>query len=154
MRIPKFVLVMLSVRLIHWGRVTHICVSKLTIIDSDNGLAPSRRQAIIWTSAVILLIGPLGINSVKYQSKFKHFHSRKCVWTCRLSKILFLPQYLTRNQDKGKHNGWSSQRNGSWISIVEYKLLWSFEINWVRQYLVNVVLFVIKNLWNDGKAQT
>ena len=43
----------------HWGRVTHICVSKLTIIDSDNGLSPGRRQAIIWTNAGILVIGPL-----------------------------------------------------------------------------------------------
>ena len=48
--------------LIHWGRVTHICVSKVTIIVSDNGLAPERRQAIIWTNAGILLIGPLGTN--------------------------------------------------------------------------------------------
>ena len=44
--------------LTHWGRVTHICVSKLTIIGSDNGLSPDRRQAIIWTNAGILLIGP------------------------------------------------------------------------------------------------
>ena len=48
--------------LTHWGRVTHICVSKLTIIGSDNGLSPGRRQAIIWTSAGILLIRPLGTN--------------------------------------------------------------------------------------------
>ena len=27
----------------HWGRATHICVSKLTIIVSDNGLSPGRR---------------------------------------------------------------------------------------------------------------
>ena len=40
----------------------HIQVSKLTIIDSDNGLSPGCRQAIIWTSAGILLIGPLGTN--------------------------------------------------------------------------------------------
>ena len=46
--------------LTHWGRVTHICVSKLTIIGSDNGLSPVRRQAIIWTNAGLLLIGPLG----------------------------------------------------------------------------------------------
>ena len=46
----------------HWGRVTHICVSKLTIIGSDNGLSPGRRQAIIWTNADILLIWPLGTN--------------------------------------------------------------------------------------------
>ena len=48
--------------LTHWGRVTHICVSKLTIIGSDNGLSPDRRQPIIWTNARILLIGPLGTN--------------------------------------------------------------------------------------------
>ena len=48
--------------LTHWGRVTHICVNKLTIIGSDNGLSPGRRQAIIWTNDWILLIGPLGTN--------------------------------------------------------------------------------------------
>ena len=48
--------------LIHWGRVTHICVGKLTSICSDNGLSPGRRQANIWTNAGILLTGPLGTN--------------------------------------------------------------------------------------------
>ena len=48
--------------LTHWWRVTHICVNKLTIIGSDNGLSPGRRQVIIWTNAEILLIGPLGTN--------------------------------------------------------------------------------------------
>ena len=48
--------------LTHWGWVTHICVSKLTIIGSDNGLSPGRRQAIIRTNAGILLIEPLGTN--------------------------------------------------------------------------------------------
>ena len=48
--------------LTHWGRVTHICVGNLTIIGSDNGLSPGRRQAIIWTNAGILLIGPWGTN--------------------------------------------------------------------------------------------
>ena len=40
----------------------HICVSKLAIIGSDNGLSPGRRQAISWTNAGILLIGPFGTN--------------------------------------------------------------------------------------------
>ena len=40
----------------------HICVSRLTITGSDNGLSPGRRQAIMWTNAGILLIGPLGTN--------------------------------------------------------------------------------------------
>ena len=44
--------------------MTHICISKLTIIGSDNGLSPGQRQAIVWTNAGILLIssGPLGTN--------------------------------------------------------------------------------------------
>ena len=42
--------------------MTHICVSKLTIIGSDNGLSPGRRQAIIWTNDGILLIEPLRTN--------------------------------------------------------------------------------------------
>ena len=46
--------------LTHRGRVTHICVANLTIIGSDNGLSPGRRQAIIWTNAGILFIGPPG----------------------------------------------------------------------------------------------
>ena len=37
-----------------WGQVTHVCVSKLTSIGSDNGLSPGRRQAIIWTNAGVL----------------------------------------------------------------------------------------------------
>ena len=42
--------------------VTHKCVSKLTIIGSNNGLSPGWHQAIIWTKAVILLNWPLGTN--------------------------------------------------------------------------------------------
>ena len=42
--------------------MTHICVSKLSILGSDNGLSPGRRQAINWTNAGIWLIGPLGTN--------------------------------------------------------------------------------------------
>ena len=45
-----------------WGLMTHICISKLTIIGSDNGLSPGRHQAIIWTNAGILSIGHLGTN--------------------------------------------------------------------------------------------
>ena len=43
--------------------VTHICVGNLTIIGSDNGLSPGRRQVIILTTAGLLLIGPLGTNA-------------------------------------------------------------------------------------------
>ena len=46
----------------HWGPVTHICISKLSIIGSDNGLSPGRCQAIIWPNAGILSNRPLGTN--------------------------------------------------------------------------------------------
>ena len=47
---------------IHWDQVTSICVSNLSIIGSENGLSPGRRQVIIWSNAGILLIGPFGTN--------------------------------------------------------------------------------------------
>ena len=41
--------------LTQWGRVMHICVGNVSIIGSDNGLSPARRQATIWTNVGILL---------------------------------------------------------------------------------------------------
>ena len=55
--------------LTHWGRVTHICVSRLTTIGSDNGLPPGRRQAIIWSNAGILLNWTLIRNRFQWNLK-------------------------------------------------------------------------------------
>ena len=63
--------------LTHWGRVTHTCVTKLNIIGSDNGLSPSRRQAIIRTNAGILLIGTLGTNFSEILSEIHTFSFKK-----------------------------------------------------------------------------
>ena len=63
--------------LTHWGRVTHICAGKLTIIGSDNGLSPERRQAIIWTNAGMLLIGPLGTNFNEILIEIQTFSLKK-----------------------------------------------------------------------------
>ena len=63
--------------LTHWGRVTHICVSKQTSIGSDNGLSPDRRQAIIWTNVGILLIGPLGTNFSEISNEIHILSFRK-----------------------------------------------------------------------------
>ena len=62
---------------VHWGRVTHICVGNLTIIGSDNGLSPGRRQAIIWTNAGILSFGPLGTNFSEILTEIKTFSFKK-----------------------------------------------------------------------------
>ena len=63
--------------LTHWGRVTHICVSKLTIIGSDNGLSPGRRWAIIWTNDWILLIRPIGTNFSEISIEILTFSFKK-----------------------------------------------------------------------------
>ena len=68
---------MQAFKLTHWGRVTHICVSEPTSIGSDNGLSPGRRQAIIWTNAGILLIGPLGTNFSQIVIEIQTFSLRK-----------------------------------------------------------------------------
>ena len=63
--------------LTHWGWVMHICISKLTIIGSDNGLSPGRRLAIIWTNAGILLIHTLGTNFSEFSSEVHTFSFKK-----------------------------------------------------------------------------
>ena len=63
--------------LTHWGWVTHMCVSKLTTTGSDNGLAPGRRQTIIWTNAGMLLIRPLGTNFSKILIGVQTFSFKK-----------------------------------------------------------------------------
>ena len=42
-----FIYIFMLVLLTHWGRVTHICGSKRTIIGSDNGLSPSWRHIYV-----------------------------------------------------------------------------------------------------------
>ena len=54
-----------------------MCVGNLAIIGSDNGLSPYRRQAIIWTSAGILLIGPSGTNFSEILIEIHTFSSKK-----------------------------------------------------------------------------
>ena len=75
--------------------MTHICVSKLTIIGSDNGLMPGRGQAIIWANAGILLIWTLG-NKLKWnlnQNSYIFIQENafeNVVW--RMAAILSRPQ--------------------------------------------------------------
>ena len=40
---PGKIFIFLCKILTHWGRVMHICVSKLTIIGSDKGLSPGQQ---------------------------------------------------------------------------------------------------------------
>ena len=81
--------------LTHWGRVTHICVTELTIIGSDNGLSPDRRQAIIWTNAGLLLIGPLWTNFSEILIEIITFSFKENAFesvVCETAAILSRPQ--------------------------------------------------------------
>ena len=73
-----------GVNLTHWGRGRYICVGKTTIIGSDNGLSPGRRQAIIWTNAGILFIGPSGTNFNEISIEIRTFSFKKIHSKCRL----------------------------------------------------------------------
>ena len=55
----------------------HIPKCKLSIIGSNNGLLPERRQAIIWTNAKILLIGPSGTNFSEILIRIHTFSFKK-----------------------------------------------------------------------------
>ena len=81
--------------LTHWGRVTHIRVSELIIIGSDNGLSPGRRQAIIWNNAGLLLIEPLGANVSEISVGIQIFSFKKNALehvVCETAAILSRPQ--------------------------------------------------------------
>ena len=73
----NFTAIFLVAQLTHWGRVTHICVSKRIIIGSNNGFSPGRRRAIIWTNTEMLFIRTLGTNFSEILSEIHSFSFSK-----------------------------------------------------------------------------
>ena len=122
--------------LTHWGRVTHICVGKQTIIGSDNGLSPGRRQAIIWTNAGILLIGPLGTNFSEISIKSLAFSFTKM--RLKVSSAKWHPFCLGLNVLT--HWGWVTHICISKLSIVgsDNGLLpgWCQAIIWTNDWIM------------------
>ena len=94
--------------------MTHICITKLTIIGSNNGLSPTRHQAIIWTNDGILLIWPIGTNFSEmlirihtFSFKKMHFKMSSGYWRpfcldinvlifagCHCSQLQWHPSYV------------------------------------------------------------
>ena len=71
-----------------------ICVNKLTIIGSDNGLPPDWCQAIIWTNAGTLSIGPSGTNFSEISIKFLNSFIQETAFervVCDMAAILSRP---------------------------------------------------------------
>ena len=76
--------------LTHWGWLTHICISELTLIDSDNGLSPGRRHGIIWTNAGILGTNFSDILIEIHTFSFKKMHLKMS--SAKMAAILSQPQ--------------------------------------------------------------
>ena len=80
----------------------YISVGNLTVIGSNNGLSPDRRQAIIWTNAAILSIRPLGRNFSEivieiYTFSLKKMHLKMLFGKWRpfcLGLTVFRPRYI------------------------------------------------------------
>ena len=99
----------------HWGRVTHICVGKLIIIGSDNGLSPDRRQAIISTNAGLLSIGPLRTYFCENLIKIQQFSLKKM--RLKISSAKLCPFRL------GVSSGYCIDIHGADFKCILFKLI-------------------------------
>ena len=112
-------------QLTHWGRMTYICVRKQTNIGSDNGLSPGRRQAIIWTNAVILLIGTLGTNFSEILIEIRIFSFKKM--GLKVSSAKWRPFCLGLNVLNlfiGHTQKWRWKFNAEHLYINQWELFW------------------------------
>ena len=118
--------------LTHWGRVTHICVGELTNIGSDNGLSPGQRQAIIWTNAGILLIGPSGTNFSEISIKILTFSFAKM--RLKVSSAKWRPFCLGLNMLSH--------------SVFQQEQTWTFQAHFTKK--VNNIGFITVHGLNEG----
>ena len=108
--------------------MTHICVVKPTIIGSDNGLSPGRRQAITWTYAGLLFIRNLGRNFSEILSEIQTFSFKKM--HLKMSSAKWRPFCLGLNVLKQRPHRFISSSNFfiissfSMFSTMNYIVLW------------------------------
>ena len=141
----------------------HIYVDNTTIIGSDNGLSPSRRQDIIWTNVGILLVEPLGTNFseitieihiflftktsyCKCRLQMTSISSRpQCVNCCTFLRIIRCQWYwiFLPKQGGNPQNRWIPGRNlGTWYVnclsfVVIFSFHWFFYFRWdTRSWVV------------------
>ena len=107
--------------------MTHICISKLSILSSDNGLSPGRRKAIIWTNAWILLFRTLGTNFSEILIKINIFSLKKMY--LKMSSGRQQPSCLSLNVLKKKHKKVMAPNkltyHWSWQLHISLQFLWS-----------------------------
>ena len=128
MQCNESIILQSNISITHWGRVTHICVRKLTIIRSDNGLPPGRHHAIIWTNAGLLLIGPLRTNFSEILIEIHTFSFRKM--HLKMSSGKWRPQCVNESTDSMQsHLTWSPALAFITDSTIS-SALWS--LNWAH----------------------
>ena len=117
--------------------VMHICVGNLTIIGSDNGLSPGQRQAIIWTNAGILLIGPLGTNFSEILIEIQTFSFKKI--HLKMSSGKWRPFCLDLNvlgngmaPNKWQSITWNNVNWDLWCHLVSLGLS---VLKWIPKYI-------------------
>ena len=134
----------------HWGRVTHKCVSKPSILGSDNGLLPGRRQAIAWTNVGILLIGPLGTNFSEMLIKihaflFKKIHlkmsSGKWRPFCLDLNVLY---HMSAVPEADRHK-WFKRQMASWCCCDHVQLSWYGWLIWLLVTTTSDVSALLKH---------
>ena len=107
--------------LTYLGLVTHICIGKLIINASDNGLSPGQRQAIIWTNAGILLTEPLVTNFSEILIKIQTFSLTKiCL---KMSSAKCCPFCLSLDMLTGKKLRPEDELSLKWV--LEYDKMWA-----------------------------
>ena len=112
--------------LTHWGRVTHICASKLIIISSDNGLSPDRHQAIICNNAGIMSIGPLGTKPSEISITIHIFSFKK----------------MHLKMSSGKWRPWVNPHYKAWmVSQMSNVLWWRSLYRWDSIFTLRQPLF-------------
>ena len=131
----------------HGGRVTYICVSKLTIIGSDNDLMPSRQQCwdiVYWTLRKKKLQWIL----IKvYTYSFKEIHLN-VVWNWRPYYLdLIMLSHAVKMHVYTSLNRWSKENRDVQLSTCLCK---SFSYI-MHQYILNNLLFlsyyILNSLW-------
>ena len=147
--------------LTHWGRVTHICVGNLTIISPDNGLSPGRRQAIIRTSAGILLIEPSRTNFSEisiaiHTFSFKEMHLKmsSVKWrpfclglnVLKISFAKWHPLHLVRNVINLRImyiiiSGWKL----IWRGVQSKGLFYSLELTLIPAWISNNIHYKVRD---------
>ena len=124
--------------------MTHICVSDLIIIGSDNGLSPGRRQAIIRTSAGTLLYktlrNKLQWNFNRNSNIFIQENAFESV-VCEKKAILSRPQWVktyTPEQDAWLIFCW--WRIGMYYHEIKFLYLIKISLKLVSKYTHGFIL--------------